>query len=80
MNTGNKIIAESSYDEVWGTGLHIGNKEALNKTKWTGMNLQGKILMGIRDKQIEPFLSGHMNSTTGSSGDLLSEMNVDNEN
>ena len=79
MNTGNKTIAESSYDDIWGTGMHIGSKEALNKSKWTGTNLLGKILMGIRDKQVEPFLTGQTTPSSGSTTDLLSEMNIDHE-
>ena len=52
METGNKTIVESSWDDVWGTEQHIGSKEALNKNKWTSNGLLGKILMGIRDKQL----------------------------
>ena len=58
METGNKTIVESSWDEVWGTGKHIGSKDALNRNKWTSVGLQGKILMEIRDKQLEPYLFG----------------------
>ena len=63
MDTGNKTIVESSYDEVWGTGQHISSKEALNRNKWTSVGLLGKILMGIHDKQVEPFLLGPENTT-----------------
>ena len=58
METGNKTIVEASWDETWGTGQHIGSKDALNKNKWTSNGLLGKILMGIRDKQLEPYLFG----------------------
>ena len=64
METGNKTIVESSWDEVWGTGKHIGNKDALNKNKWTSNGLLGKILMGIRDKQLEPYLFGENEPTS----------------
>ena len=64
METGNKTIVESSWDEVWGTGKHIGSKDALNKNKWTSNGLLGKILMGIRDKQIEPYLFGDNEPTS----------------
>ena len=57
MDTGNKTIVEASFDEIWGTGSHISSKDALNKNKWRGTNILGKILMGIRDKQVEPFLT-----------------------
>ena len=64
METGNKTLVESSWDEVWGTGKHIGSKDALNKNKWTSNGLLGKILMGIRDKQIEPYLFGDNEPTS----------------
>ena len=64
METGNKTIVESSWDEVWGTGKHIGSKDALNKNKWTSNGLLGKILMGIRDKQLEPYLFGENEPTS----------------
>ena len=57
MDTGNKTIVEASFDDIWGTGSHISSKDALNKNKWRGTNILGKILMGIRDKQVEPFLT-----------------------
>ena len=57
MDTGNKTIVEASFDDLWGTGSHISSKDALNKNKWRGTNILGKILMGIRDKQVEPFLT-----------------------
>ena len=58
METGNKTIVESSWDEVWGTGQYLGSKEAVNKQKLTSNGLLGKILMGIRDKQLELYLFG----------------------
>ena len=64
METGNKTIVESSWDEVWGTGKHIGSKDALNKNKWTSNGLLGKILMGIRDKELEPYLFGENEPTS----------------
>ena len=64
METGNKTIVESSWDEVWGMGQHIRSKDALNKKKWTSNGLLGKILMGIRDKQLEPYLFGGNEQTS----------------
>ena len=64
METGNKTIVESSWDEVWGTGKHIGSKDALNKNKWTSNGLLEKILMGIRDKELEPYLFGENEPTS----------------
>ena len=75
MDTGNKTIVESSYDDIWGTGQHISTKEALIRNKWTSVGLLGKILIGIHDKQIEPFLLGSENAQAES---LNSTMDTDN--
>ena len=53
LETGNKTLVESSFDDIWGTGIHIASKDALTRDKWRGVGLLGKILMGIRDKQRE---------------------------
>ena len=80
MDTGNKTIVESSHDTIWGTGTHLGSKDALNKQKWTGTNILGKILMGIRDKQIEPFLIGDARESIAESTEDLTDMATDNDN
>ena len=49
MHTENKTLVESSFDDLWGTGTHIVSKDALTRSKWRGVGLLGKILMGIRD-------------------------------
>ena len=48
-----KILVESSFDDIWGTGVHIASKDALIKSKWRGEGLLGKILMNIRKQQTE---------------------------
>ena len=53
LESGNKTLVESSFDDIWGTGIHIASKDALTRDKWRGVGLLGKILMGIRDKQRE---------------------------
>ena len=58
MDTGNKVIVEASHDDVWGTGQHLNSKDALNKLKWTSPGIMGKILMSVRDRQVEPYLIG----------------------
>lgn len=50
MSTGNKILAESSQDEYWGTGRRIYDQSALNKDTWTGSNHHGEGLMLLRDR------------------------------
>ena len=53
LETENKTLVEYSFDDIWGTGIHIASKDALTRDKWRGVGLLGKILMGIRDKQKE---------------------------
>ena len=53
LETENKTLVESSFDDIWRTGIHIASKDALTRDKWRGVGLLGKILMGIRDKQKE---------------------------
>ena len=42
IETGDKLIAESSYDQHWGTGLHLRDENALDSHKWS--NRQGGIM------------------------------------
>ena len=53
MSTKGKTLVESSFDDIWGTGVHIASKDALIKSKWRGEGLLGKILMNIRNQQTE---------------------------
>lgn len=47
--TNNLILAEASYDKVWGIGIPLRSPEAKNMDNWTGQNLLGKILTQIRN-------------------------------
>ena len=44
-----RVLAESSLDRLWGTGLSLNDKDALNANKWNGEGWLSRILMGIRD-------------------------------
>ena len=46
--TEDKVIAESCTDETWGTGLRLHNKNAFDRSLWTGQNKLGKCLMKAR--------------------------------
>ena len=50
--TGDKKIVESSYDDLWGTGLPLTDPHALNKSKWKSMGLLGKMLMKVRSAKL----------------------------
>ena len=48
-NTGNTCLAEASNDLYWGIGLTLKSKDLNDKTKWTGANEFGKILMKVSE-------------------------------
>ena len=42
-------LAESCYDKLWGTGMALHDKNALNESHWANIGLLGSILMDLRD-------------------------------
>ena len=54
QNTGNKTIAESCYDRIWGTGVPLHSPNALNTDRWIGENIMGKILAIVRETLQNP--------------------------
>ena len=50
MDTGNKTLVESSYDQTWGTGFPLNDPACLDRTKWYNPGILGKLLMDIRSK------------------------------
>ena len=50
LQTGEKTIVESSYDQLWGTGVPLSDPACLDKTKWHNPGILGAILMDIRTK------------------------------
>ena len=51
LNTGNKKLVESSYNDLWGTGIPMSNSNAIDEMKWKSPGLLGKILMSIRTEK-----------------------------
>ena len=49
LKTGEKILVESSYDDVWGTGVPLSHKNCLVKESWKSIGILGRMLMNIRD-------------------------------
>ena len=47
VNTGNKTLVESSYDQIWGTGIPLTDPACLDKTKWYNPGIMSKLLMDI---------------------------------
>ena len=48
LNTENKNMVESSYDELWGTGLPLSDPAALDESQWKSVGLLGKMLITVR--------------------------------
>ena len=38
LSTGDKTLAESSMDYYWGSGIHLHDKDALDKSRWKSSN------------------------------------------
>ena len=53
MDTGNKTLVESCLDNVWGTGKTLSDPACLTPTEWTSIGILGKILMKIRDSNLD---------------------------
>lgn len=50
LNTGHLLLAKTSTDMVWGTGIPQTNKtDNFDIQKWTGENLLGRVLMSVRE-------------------------------
>ena len=45
--TGEKYIVESSYDDIWGTGLPLSDPNCLDRSKWKSTGILGRTLMNI---------------------------------
>ena len=51
LNTGNKNLVESSYDNLWGTGISLSDPSAHDETQSKSVGLLGKMLMVIRSEK-----------------------------
>ena len=45
LNTGNKTLVESSYDQIWGTGIPLSDPSCLDQSKWHSPGILSKLLM-----------------------------------
>ena len=46
-----KILAEATTDRLWGTGVRLRDRSALDTGKWTGIGWLSRMLTTIRNKQ-----------------------------
>ena len=49
-STGTLTIVESTYDDLWGTGIPLKDRNCLDSSKWTSQGIMGEILMEIRSE------------------------------
>ena len=50
LNTGSRVIVESSYDKLWGTGIPLRSTNCLNSEYWITPGILGELLMKTRDE------------------------------
>ena len=50
LSTGTKLLAESSKDKLWGTGITLSDHRALNKQEWINNGWMHTILTRIRSE------------------------------
>ena len=50
LETGDKKIAEASYDSIWGTGIPLQSSDCLKQKEWGQTGILGDILMDIRHR------------------------------
>ena len=54
VDTGNKTLAESCLDIVWGTGKTLSDPDCLTPSEWNGgVGILGRILMKVRDTTLD---------------------------
>ena len=58
MNTGDKVIIESSKDDIWGTGVPLFRWDCLQEKLWRSCGKLGTILMEIRESHKAAHFTG----------------------
>ena len=66
LDTGNKTLAESCLDTVWGTGKTLSDPDCLTSTEWKGgVGILGRILMKIRDSSLDTTMDSYEDDEEG---------------
>ena len=53
LKTGTRAIAEASkYNKFWTIGVNIDDAATMDRSKWNGKNMMGKLLMKIREEML----------------------------
>lgn len=50
VKTGDQILAEASYDKIWGCGILLPDPCLHDISKWKGANLLGQLMMKVRSE------------------------------
>ena len=53
LHTNDEILAEATYDKVWGTGIPLHQRDCTDRTQWNGIGIMGEILMAVH-KELRP--------------------------
>ena len=72
LNTGTKNLVESTYDDLWGTGILLSDPTALDESKWKTIGLLGKMLMTVRSEKLA-IISGNEETSMEETASSTSE-------
>ena len=50
LSTKDEILAEATFDKVWGTGIPLHQKECTDRSQWNCTGIMGEILMAVREE------------------------------
>ena len=50
LSTGDKMLVECSWDQVWGMGYPLSKPDCLDSTNWEKQGILGSMLMTVREK------------------------------
>ena len=50
LSTNDEVLAEATFDKVWGTGVPLHCRDCTDRTQWHGIGIMGEILMAIQEE------------------------------
>ena len=68
--TEDKLLVETCYEKLWGTGIPLHHPDCLNKEKWSNKGIMSEMLGEIRDE-----LNGiRLDNTEGGNGEMVTDL------